>query len=104
VGGIVAIAIIAAVAGLALVVSRGGLDGARYTVSIRAEGLEGVQVKGSVPGYGVGEVAEFVAGLELPTGSRIRGIPEGDRVVLRFSDEVPERMQQRVRNFFYLKR
>ena len=102
--GVVAIAIVTALAVLGFVVARGGLDGARYSIEIRAEGPEGVRIKGTVPGYSPGEVADFVAGLELPVGSRIRGVPEGDRVALRFSDQVPEHLHQRLRNWFYLRR
>ena len=100
---LVAITVLAAIAGLAVVVARGGLDGARFRVTVRGEGIEGVKVEGRVPGYGHDEVAAFVAELELPVGAKIRGIPQGDRVGLRFSDEVPPHRHQRLRNFFYLK-
>ncbi|MCA9651852.1 MAG: DUF3634 family protein [Myxococcales bacterium] len=103
-GGAVVVAVVAGLAGLALVVARGGLDGARFTVEVRGEGPGGVMVKGTVPGFSAAEIAEFVAELELPAGARIRGIPEGDRVVLRFSEQVPEHLHQRIRNVFYLHR
>lgn len=102
--GAIAIAIVAGLAVLGVTVARGGLDGARFTVVVSGPGVEGVRIKGAVPGYSNAEIAEFVAGLELPAGSRIRGVPEGDRVVLRFSDEVPSHLHQRLRNVFYLRR
>ena len=82
---------------------RGGLGDAKFVVTVRGEGAEGVTVNGSAPGYSAGEVAEFVGGLELPAGAKFWGVPDGDRIRLRFSDKVPEHLHQRLRNFFYLR-
>lgn len=101
---VVAIAIVLGVATLAVVVSRGGLSGARYTITVRHDGPQGIHIKGTVPGHPANEVVAFLAGLSLPHGARIWGIPEGDRVMLRFGPTVPEHLHQRIRNFFYLKR
>ncbi len=103
-GGVFAIGIVAGVATLAIVVARGGLSGARYTITIRGEGPDGVRIKGRVPGHADNEVAAFVAELELPKGARLWGIPQGDRISLRFSSSVPEHLHQRLRNFMYLHR
>lgn len=102
-GGTVAIAIVAGIAALGIAVARGAFDGARYVVRVTGPGPQGVRVKGSVPGYAPSEVADFVGGLELPAGASLRGIPQGDRVVLRFSAQVPEHLHQRLRNWFYLR-
>ncbi len=99
----VAIVIALGVAALWLVVSRGGFSGARFTITVRDEGPSGVRIEGHVPGQTTPDVASFIAGLGLPRGARIQGIPEGDRVALRFSPSVPEHLHQRMRNFFYLK-
>lgn len=99
---VVAIAIVLGVAALAVVVARGGLSGARFTITIRGDGPQGVRIQGVVPGHPANEVAEFLAGLPLPEGARLWGVPEGERVVLRFSPAVPEHLHQRLRNFFYV--
>ncbi len=80
----------------------GGIGDAKFVVRVSGPGPEGVQIRGDVPGHGEGEVAEFVAGLELPEGAKIWGIPDRDRIQLRFSSDVPDNLQQRLRNFFYL--
>ena len=82
-------------------VASGGLSDAKYSVRVTGEGTQGVQVKGEVPGKSEGAVQEFVAGLALPKGARIWAVPDRDRVMLRFSANVPEHLQQRIRNFFY---
>ncbi len=102
-GGAFAIAIIIAVATLAVVVARGGLSGARFTITVRGEGVDGVKLSGVVPRQAPNEVVAFIAELELPTGAKIWGIPDGERLSLRFSPAVPEHRRQRLRNFFYLK-
>lgn len=79
-----------------------GLGEARFVVRVEGSGPEDVKVRGDVPGHGTEEVAAFVAGLELPVGAKIWGVPDRDRIVLRFSPEVPEHLHQRLRNFFYL--
>ncbi|MCX4245929.1 hypothetical protein [Paraliomyxa miuraensis] len=101
---LVGIAIVLGVAALAVIVARGGLSGARYTITVRGEGPEGIRIQGTVPGHPPGDVAAFLADLSLPEGARLMGIPEGDRVVLRFSSSVPEHLHQRLRNYFYLQR
>jgi hypothetical protein len=90
------------VAAVGYKILRGGLGDAKFVVRVRAAGVEGVQIEGQVPGHGTQEVAAFVAGLELPPGAKIWGVPDRDRIVLRFSAEVPEHLHQRLRNFFYL--
>lgn len=102
-GGVYAFAIVAGVVVLAVVVARGGLSGARYTITIQGEGIEGVHIKGTVPGHDDGEVAAFLAELELPAGARLWGIPDRERIMLRFSSAVPEHLHQRLRNYLYLK-
>lgn len=100
---VVGIAIVLGVATLAVVVARGGLSGARFTITVRGEGPQGVHIKGTVPGHPSNVVAQFLGELQLPPGARLQGIPEGERVVLRLSPRVPEHLHQRLRNFFYLK-
>lgn len=80
---------------------RGGLGDATFVVEVKGPGIEGVQIRGSVPGHAESDVAEFVAGLELPAGARIWAVPDRDRIRLRFSGGVPDNLQQRLRNFFY---
>jgi hypothetical protein len=103
-GGAVAIGIVLGVIALWIIVARGGLSGARFTVSIRGSGSSGVHVQGTVPGHASSDVAAFVAELGLPHGARIQGLPSGERIELRFSPGVPEHLHQRLRNFFYLHR
>lgn len=100
----VAIAIVLAVVTLWLVVARGGLSGARFTITIRGKGPSGVHVRGAVPGHPLADVVAFVAELDLPAGARVQGLPSGGRLELRFSPEVPAHLHQRLRNFFYLRR
>lgn len=100
----VAIVIVLAVVTLWLVVARGGLSGARYTITIRGEGPAGVHVRGTVPGHAISDVIELMAELGLPSGARVQGIPSGGRIELRLSPEVPAHLHQRLRNFFYLRR
>jgi hypothetical protein len=96
---VVAVAIVLGIATLWVVVARGGLSGARYTITIRGDGPSGVHIEGTVPGHALCDVAGFVAGLGLPRGARVQGIPRGHRIELRFSAEVPEHLHQRLRNF-----
>jgi hypothetical protein len=100
----VAIAIVLGVAALWLVVARGGLSGARFTITVHGEGPSGVRIRGTIPGHALPDVAAFVAELGLPPGARLQGIPSGDRIELRFSPTVPEHLHQRLRNFLYLRR
>lgn len=108
----VAILIVLGVAALWLVVARGGLSGARFTITIRGttrgttrdEGPAGVHVRGTVPGHAVSEIVAFMTELDLPRGARVQGIPTGNRIELRFSPDVPAHLHQRLRNFFYLRR
>jgi NADH dehydrogenase FAD-containing subunit len=81
---------------------RSGLDDATFVVTVKGSGAAGVEILGEVPGHGNGEVIRFVADLELPAGAKISGIRDGDRIMLRFSTEVPDHLHQRLRNFFYL--
>ena len=100
----VAIVIVLGVAALWLVVARGGLSGARYTITITGPGPAGVRIQGSVPGHAHPDVVAFLAELDLPRGAQLRGIPSGPRIELRFSPSVPDHLHQRLRNFFYLHR
>lgn len=102
VGG-VAIVIALGIASLWIIVARGGFSGARFTITVRGDGPSGVRIDGTVPGHTTPDVASFIAELELPRGARVQGIPDGERITLRFSPTVPERLHQRMRNFFYLK-
>lgn len=98
----IALGLLAVVLGWAVVkVLRGGLGDAKFVVSVRGPGTEGIDVKGEVPGKSAGEVTDFVAGLELPAGARIWAVPDGERMQLRFSGHVPDNLQQRLRNYFY---
>lgn len=80
---------------------RGDIGAARFVVRVQSDDPTDIAIKGEVPGLSHGDVVEFVGGLELPKGSKIWGVPDRDRLVLRFSSEVPENVQQRMRNFFY---
>lgn len=100
----VAIAIVLGVAALWFVVARGGLSGARFTITVRGDGPSGVHVTGRVPGCATPDVADFIAGLRLPHGARVQGIPRGDHIELRCSAHVPEHLHQRLRNFLLLRR
>lgn len=100
----VAIVIVLAVVALWLIVARGGLSGARFTITIRGAGPSGVHVRGAVPGHPSSDVAAFVAELGLPSGARVEGLPSGNRIELRFSPDVPAHLHQRLRNFIYLRR
>ncbi len=99
----IAIAIAIGVGVLWVVVARGGLSGARFTITVRGDGPAGVHIDGAVPGHTTPDVASFIAELELPRGARVRGLPHGERIELWFSPSVPEHRHQRLRNFFYLK-
>lgn len=80
---------------------RGGMGDAKFVIEVKGPGVEGIQIKGDVPGYTQPEVADFVAGLELPEGAKIWAVPDRDRIQLRFSSQVPDARHQRLRNFFY---
>lgn len=96
----IGITIVALVAGWVIWKFAAGGD-ATYTIRVTGDGIEGVKVDGEVPGKSTSTVAEFVAGLQLPKGAKIWAVPDRDRVMLRFSSQVPEHLQQRIRNFFY---
>jgi hypothetical protein len=89
------------IAAVAFKILGGGLSDAKFVVTVEDEGTDGVKIKGEVPGYSHGEVADFIAGLELPKGAKIWAVPDRDRIQLRFNSAVPETLQQRMRNFFY---
>lgn len=92
----VALVVVVLVAVVWKLVTRGRGD-ASFILTVKGPGTAGISIQGEVPGVGAAELSEFVAQLELPTGARIWGIRDGDRLALRFSD-VPEGPQQRVRN------
>ena len=93
--------VIAGFVALAWKLVRRGVDEAMFVIEVTGEGVEGAALRGTVPGHGDGDVREFVAGLELPPGSRIWGVPDRDGFQLRCSDEVPEHLRQRIRNYLY---
>lgn len=80
---------------------RGGLGDATFVITVGGEGREGVQVRGTVAGKDDEDVRDFVARMELETGAKIWGVPDGKRMMLRFNTKVPENLQQRCRNYFY---
>lgn len=97
VGGLVLLAVAAVV----FKILGGGMGDAKFIVTVEGEGPDAVKIKGEVPGYSHGDVAEFIAGLELPSGAKIWGVPDRNRIQLRFNSTVPETLQQRLRNYFY---
>jgi hypothetical protein len=99
----VALALALGVATLWVIVARGGLSGARFTITVRGQGPAGIRIQGTVPGHSPSEVAAFLAELDLPHGARLRGMPHGERIELWLSPAVPAHLHQRLRNFFYLK-
>ncbi|MBN2496294.1 MAG: DUF3634 family protein [Deltaproteobacteria bacterium] len=64
---------------------------------------DGVRLRGQVPGRRAPDILEFVTSLRLPAGSRVRGLPDGHRFRLQFSEQVPPGLQQRIRNYLFLK-
>ena len=99
-GPVVIIVVAVVAAAVIWKVASGGLGDAKYVIKITGDGADGVSITGQVPGKSEADVAEFVAGLELPAGAKIWAVPDRDRVVLRFSN-VPDNLQQRCRNYFY---
>lgn len=77
---------------------RGGLGDASFTVNIRGQT---VTLKGQYPGKDPADVTSFIAGLELPEGAKFWAVPDGDELRLRFSPQIPDNLQQRIRNYFY---
>ena len=73
----------------------------RGLFSIRVQ-RGGVQVAGQVPGHRLNDVVEFISSLRLPYGARVRGLPDGHKFRLEFSG-VPAGLQQRIRNYLYLR-
>jgi hypothetical protein len=99
-GGPIAIGAVVLILGLvAYKILGGGLGDAKFVITVAPDGT--VVVRGDVPGLTEGAVVDFVTGLELPPGSKIWGIPDRERIMLRFSGAVPDNLQQRTRNFFY---
>lgn len=96
-GPIVAAVVLAAIGWGVYKAVTGGLSDADFVIKV---GASGVTIKGTVPGKAEGDVVDFVTGLELDPGAKIWGVPNGDRVSLRFSGEVPDNLQQRMRNYF----
>jgi hypothetical protein len=78
-----------------------GRDEAKFSIEVSGPGIDGVKMRGAVPGRSSGEICDFVARLELPAGAKLWGVPDRGRLRLEFSG-VPEHLQQRMRNFFYL--
>jgi hypothetical protein len=93
---LVALVVVAVVAVIWKLAS-GGRDDARFVLTVSGPGVEGIALRGEVPGQSAEEFIAFIASLELPAGARIWGIPDGNRLALRFT-AVPDGPQQRVRN------
>ena len=92
-------------AAIAYRVLSGGVGHATFVIDVGEapdadSGDEHITLKGSVPGKSDADARAFIAGLELPKGARIWGVPDGDRLRIRFRD-VPDNLQQRVRNYVY---
>ena len=60
-------------------------------------------LQGKIPGWGWGEVREFLESLNLPSGTTIDGYPDGRRFRLQFSGHLNDGTRQKIRNFLYLK-
>jgi hypothetical protein len=99
---IILLVVVGAVVGAIVwkVAGRGRGD-AKFTIEVTGPGVDGVRMKGAVPGRSASEIVDFVARLELPTGSRVWGVPDRGRLRLEFAGSVPDNLQQRLRNFFY---
>ena len=93
---LVALVVVAVVA-IVWKLATGGRGDARFVLTVNGPGIEGIELRGEVPGIGSDDLADFVAKLELPKGAKIWAVPDGDRLALRFAN-VPEGPQQRVRN------
>jgi hypothetical protein len=78
-----------------------GRGDAKFTIEVTGPGIDGVKMKGAVPGRSAGEILDFVARLELPPGSSIWGVHDRGRMRLEFAGNVPDNLRQRMRNFFY---
>ena len=78
-----------------------GRGDAKFMIEVTGPGIDGVRMNGAMPGRSASEILDFVARLELPAGSRIWGVPDRGRLRLEFAGDVPENLQQRMRNFFY---
>ncbi len=98
-GSPIVIGALVAVLGLVVYKLLGGLGDAKFVIKVRGDGE--VDVRGEAPGLSLGEVVEFVRGLELPAGAKISGVPDRGKITLRFSGDIPENLKQRMRNFFY---
>ena len=91
--------VLAALALVAYKIFGRGLGDAKFVIVVADDAT--IDVRGAVPGLADSEVRDFVSQLELPAGSKIWGAPGRERITLRFSDSVPENLQQRMRNYFY---
>jgi hypothetical protein len=78
-----------------------GRDEATFMIEVSGPGIDGVKMKGAVPGRSSSEILDFVARLELAAGVKIWGVPDRGRVRLEFAGDVPDNLAQRMRNFFY---
>lgn len=79
-------------------VRQGGTWGAVFVLTVDASGE--VTLAGSVPGKSDGDAREFVADMELPAGAKIWAQRDGDSLRMQFSDDVPDNLRQRARNYF----
>lgn len=69
-----------------------------FVVEVKAAGIDGVVLRGNVPGRSGEELVAFVASLDLPPGARIWAIRDREQLQLRFAN-VDAGPQQRLRNF-----
>ena len=94
------IAIIALVVLVILVIKKLGQAGSLFTLLVLKND---VQLKGEIPGWRASDVREFIRSLNLPVGATIKGVKDGDRFRLVFSNQLDGDTCQRIRNFLYLK-
>ena len=98
---VAAIVVLAASAIIVWKFAMRGRGDAKFTIDVSGPGIDGVKMKGAVPGRSASEVCDFVARLELPAGAKIWGVPDRGRLRLEFAGDIPDNVKQRLRNFFY---
>ncbi|MBL4683350.1 MAG: DUF3634 family protein [Nannocystaceae bacterium] len=96
-GPIVAAVVLGAIGWGLYKAATGGLSDAVFVIKVRSGT---VTIKGSVGGKAHNDVIEFVGSMALPDGAKISGVPDGDRVRLRFAGDIADNLQQRMRNYF----
>lgn len=98
---VAALVVLAAAAVIVWKFALRGRGDAKFIIDVSGPGIDGVKMKGAVPGRSAPEICDFVARLELPAGAKIWGVPDRDRLRLEFAGDVPDNLKQRLRNFFY---